>query len=169
MPEEVVNDANATSVQDAGISSVLNDISEPRSTSADAINIVDDEPGKAVGTKTDADGKPIADDKVKADDEGKDGKPVLGADGKPVLKDGATDDDRFDKHPRFQELIQGRKEDSETIKNLAQQLETVMKILGGKSPVDGKASDGATDDDKPTIPYKDCLLYTSDAAANREV
>ena len=95
----------------------------------------------------------MADDTKKDDvKDGQDGKPVLGADGKPVVKDGA-DDDRFDKHPRFQELIQGRKEDSETIKTLSQQLDTVMKIIGGKQPVDGKAP--AADDDKPTIPYKD--------------
>jgi len=157
MPEQVANaDANATSVQDAGISSVLGDISEPRSTSADAINIVDDEPGKAAGTKTDADGKPLGTDDTKKDDVkvGQDGKPVLGADGKPILKEGAAEEDRFDKHPRFQELIQGRKEDSETIKNLSQQLETVMKIIGGKTP-DAKATDAAATDDKPTIPYKD--------------
>ena len=156
MPEQVAQaDANATSVQDAGISSVLNDISEPRSANADAINIVDDEPGKVAGAKTDADGKTVAADKGKVDGvkDGQDGKPVLGADGKPILKDGAADDDRFDKHPRFQELIKGRKEDSETIKNLSQQLDTVMKIIGGKAPQDGKPP--VVEDDKPIIPYKD--------------
>jgi len=155
MPETVVTDANATSVQDAGISSVLNDISEPRSTSADTINIVDDEPGKAAGTKTDADGKPLGTDDTKKDDV-KDGQ--VGADGKPILKEGAAEEDRFDKHPRFQELIQGRKEDSETIKNLSQQLETVMKIIGGKTP---DAKEAATED-TPVIPYKDITGMTKE-------
>lgn len=158
MSEPVASDANATSgtedVRDAGISSVLGDVQEPRPANADAVSVVDDEPGKVVGAKP---GEQAPDeggtkkDDVKDGEDGKGGKPPEGA------------DDRFDKHPRFQELIQGRNQDKEAIAALKAQVETLTAIASGKEPPKADAKAAADDDTPPPpIPYRDITQMTKE-------
>ena len=45
-----------------------------------------------------------------------------------------ADEDRFDKHPRFQELIKGRREDKDNIATLTQQIEALQKPQKEEKP-----------------------------------
>jgi len=45
-----------------------------------------------------------------------------------------ADEDRFDKHPRFQELITGRREDKDNIATLTQQIEALQKPQKEEKP-----------------------------------
>jgi hypothetical protein len=129
MEEQAAIDANETSMEmDAGISSVLGDNIDPNAEHADITPLIDDGPGQMVGVKDGED--PL--DKGKAGDE---------------------DLDRFDKIPRFQELIQSRQKDAETIAVLKAQIETLAAVVGkGNTPPQAQQQ---TEEDKPTIPYRD--------------